>query len=76
MEHYKTSNGALLGGAAIVGGSALASGAGGTTITTCPSTDTSAYCKSVRYFQMFKMLLFIIIIIVILIFIFLMFKKK
>jgi hypothetical protein len=53
--------------------------AGGVTVSSCPADDQSFYCKFVRGFNVFKMLLFIIFIIVAAYFIYIMFfanKKK
>ena len=36
------------------------SGAGGTTITSCPPGDETMYCKLVKGFNIFKMILFIL----------------
>jgi hypothetical protein len=36
------------------------SGAGGTTITSCPPGDESMYCKFVKGFNIFKMIVFIL----------------
>lgn len=50
--------------AAGVGG-AVVSGAGGVTVSSCPADDQSFYCKFVRGFNIFKMILFIVVILVI-----------
>jgi hypothetical protein len=54
-------------GTAILGATALGSvvsGAGGTTITSCPTGDTSFYCRFVKGFNIFKMILVILIVLV------------
>jgi hypothetical protein len=50
--------------------------AGGYTLTTCPSTDQSFYCKSVRWFNMFKMVLFIIFVIIMIYFLYTIFYSN
>lgn len=56
--------GGLVAGA-VAGG--LVSGAGGSTLTTCKSDDTSFYCTFVRWFNMFKMVLYMIVVLVIIV---------
>lgn len=52
-------------------------GVGGTTLTTCPATDQSFYCKFVRGFNIFRMVLAIIIFLVLLYFVYVwIFAKK
>lgn len=60
-----TGTAVLLGSA----GAALASGAGGTTITPCPANDTSFYCTLTRWVNIIKMLIFILIVILVIVFI-------
>lgn len=38
-------------------GSAVVSGAGGVTVSSCPPDDNSFYCKMTRWFNLFKMLI-------------------
>ena len=58
--------GLIAGGAGVAAlGTAATSGAGGTTISTCYDDDTRYYCKFVRFFNMFKMLIFIVICIIV-----------
>lgn len=56
-------------------GGALAAGAGGTTVTSCPPEDTSFYCTFVKGFNIFKMILFIIAILIGILFIWYLFKS-
>lgn len=56
-------NVAAAGGASALGG-ALGT-AGGMTVTSCPSGDTSFYCTFVKWFNMLKMVLFIIGVIIV-----------
>lgn len=60
--------------AAGVGG-AIMSGAGGTTVTTCPPEDNSFYCKFVKGFNIFKMLLVILAVIIGVVMLYYFFKK-
>ena len=46
--------------AAGIAGGLLGSGAGGTTVTTCPPEDKSFYCMFVKGFNIFKMIFVII----------------
>lgn len=63
-KHMDTGNGETAAvGAVALGG--MISGAGGTTITTCKDGDDSFYCKFVKGFNIFKMILFIIAVLVI-----------
>ncbi len=64
----------ILATAAPVGVAAL-SGAGGTTITSCPPDDNSFYCNFVKGFNIFKMILFIIVILVVIYIIYALFGK-
>lgn len=57
-------------------GGAIASSAGGTTVTTCPPDDTSFYCKFVKGFNIFKMLLFIVAVLIGIWFVWYLFKAK
>ncbi len=52
----------LLAGA-VAGG--IVGGAGGTTITTCAADDPSFYCRFVRWFGIFKMVLYLIVVLAI-----------
>jgi hypothetical protein len=77
MVKSKSSSSAVpLIGAAAAGGIMATNGAG--TTESCPTSDTTFYCKFVRFFSMFKMLLFIGIVIAVIAFIiyFLMKKKS
>lgn len=56
------SPGLAVGGAGLVAATAT-QGAGGTTVTSCPSEDNSFYCKFVKGFNIFKMILVILIIV-------------
>jgi hypothetical protein len=64
MPPRRSNNSGLATGAlGAVAGSAVAggvAGAGGTTVTTCPPGDESFYCKFVKGFSIFQMILFII----------------
>jgi hypothetical protein len=53
-------------GGAVAGGAlgGMVGGAGGTTITMCTAEDQSFYCKFVRGFNIFKMILYVIMIFV------------
>lgn len=55
-----TTAGAVAGGV----GASMVSGAGGTTLVSCSSGDDSFYCKFVKAFNVFKMLLFIVAIVI------------
>lgn len=57
------------------GATAIGASGTGTTITTCSSTDQTTYCKFIRAFNIFKMLLFVIGLIVIVYFLIKMYKK-
>jgi hypothetical protein len=57
-------------------GGLLAGGAGGATVTTCPPEDTSFYCKFVKGFNIFKMILFIVAILIGIVFIWYLFRSK
>lgn len=46
-------------------GAGALSSAGGTTLTTCSSTDQTNYCKMVRFINTIKMLLFLVGIVVV-----------
>lgn len=54
----------------------MLSGVGGTTITSCPASDQSFYCQFVRWFNMFKMVIFIIVFLVVLYFLYQWFVAK
>ena len=45
-------------------------GVGGTTITSCPASDQSFYCKFVRGFNIFKMIIAIIVFVILLYFLY------
>jgi hypothetical protein len=51
-------------------------GVGGTTITSCPATDQSFYCKFVRMFNIIKMIIAIIVFAVLLYFLYVWFFAK
>lgn len=51
-------------------------GVGGTTLTTCPSSDQSFYCKFVRGFNIFRMIIAIILFIVLIYFLYVWFFAK
>ena len=68
-------SGGLVAGAVGVGALATA-GAGGDTVTTCPPTDNSFYCKFVKDFNMFKMVLFMLLIIGVIVFLIYYFMKS
>ena len=53
--------GVLAGGVAL---SSVMSGAGGTTVTSCPPGDNSFYCRFVKGFNVFKMILVILVILI------------
>ena len=55
--HAQNTGGA---GVGLLAGTALVSGAGGTTLTTCSSTDKTFYCSFVRFFGILKMVVFFI----------------
>lgn len=64
-------------GALAAGGLAGGLGsAGGVTVSTCPPEDTSFYCKFVKGFNIFKMILFILAIFVVLYFLYKIFVSK
>ena len=61
--------------AAGAGAGALTSGAGGTTVTSCPPDDQSFYCKLSRFTGIVKMILFLITVIVFVIALFYLWKS-
>lgn len=74
MEQFKSSKSSAkptpsISPAVATGGAGLTAitavqGAGGMTITSCPPDDTSFYCKFVKWFNMFKMLLVVLSIVI------------
>jgi hypothetical protein len=57
-------NGALAAGA----GTGLVSGAGGSVYMACPPTDTSFFCKFMRFIGIIKGILFLIVLVVVMYF--------
>lgn len=72
QEQSSSDNKIALGAAA--GG--MLGGVGGTTLTTCPAGDQSFYCKFVRGFNIFRMIIAIILFIVLIYFLYAWFFAK